>query len=97
MSDEFEVGDFDLDEMLGNWGTQNGIVAEGELSRSAPSLRQPHFPPRRRRSPRKIEKLLLKRMDRGGRASQMVDLVDLEQKWFNDIVSDELESRQAIS
>ncbi|KAF4366646.1 hypothetical protein G4B88_010721 [Cannabis sativa] len=31
-------------------------------------------------------------MDRGGRASQMIDLVNLEEKWLDDVVSDHLES-----
>ena len=31
-------------------------------------------------------------MDRGGRASQVIDLVNLEEKWLNDVVSDQLES-----
>ncbi|XP_048442609.1 putative B3 domain-containing protein Os03g0621600 [Pyrus x bretschneideri] len=38
MCDEFEVGDFDPDEVLGNWGSQNGTVAESEPSRSASSI-----------------------------------------------------------
>ncbi|RDX76085.1 hypothetical protein CR513_43964, partial [Mucuna pruriens] len=32
-------------------------------------------------------------MDRGSRASEMVDLIDLEQERLDDVVSDELESR----
>ncbi|KAM1685825.1 hypothetical protein ACFX13_037872 [Malus domestica] len=38
MSDEFEVRDFDPDEVLGNWGSQNGTVAESKPSRSASSI-----------------------------------------------------------
>ncbi|RXI08904.1 hypothetical protein DVH24_023048 [Malus domestica] len=34
MSDEFEVGDFDPDEVVENWGGQNGTVAESEGSGS---------------------------------------------------------------
>ncbi|BFG22727.1 hypothetical protein CerSpe_090010 [Prunus speciosa] len=32
MSDEFEVGDFDPDEVVENWGSGNGSVAESEAS-----------------------------------------------------------------
>ncbi|KAM1053920.1 hypothetical protein FF1_001377 [Malus domestica] len=34
MSDDFEVGDFDPDEVVENWGGQNGTVAESEGSGS---------------------------------------------------------------
>ncbi|CAN6705083.1 unnamed protein product [Malus baccata var. baccata] len=34
MSNEFEVGDFDPDEVVENWGSENGTVPESEPSRS---------------------------------------------------------------
>lgn len=32
-------------------------------------------------------------MNRGGRASEVVDLIDLEEEWFDDVVADQLEPR----
>lgn len=34
MSDEFEVGEFDPDDVVENWGSQNGTVAESDGSGS---------------------------------------------------------------